>query len=273
MAKFLFQEKEVFYLIEGEGEPILLLNGIMMSTKSWQPFVSSLTERNTLIRVDFFDQGQSTKLLGETYSQAIQVALIEALLNHLHIEKTHMVGISYGGEIAIQFAIQYPKRVNRLVLFNTTAYTSPWLKDIGRGWIAAGKTRDGLHYYQTTIPVIYSPHFYEEQIAWMKRREGVLVPIFSTPDFLDQMERLILSAEPYDVREELHLIEAKTLLVSAEMDYLTPVDNQELVYQKLRFKDWVKIPFAGHASMYEKPMLFTALVLGYLNVKDSTYAI
>lgn len=273
MSSFNYQGKDVFYLVEGTGKPIVILNGIMMSTKSWTPFVSSLTVYNQLIRLDFFDQGLSAKLPDTTYTQQIQVDLLSALLHHLNLSKVSIVGISYGGEVAVQFAIQYPDMVDRLLLFNTTAYTSPWLKEIGRGWIAAGKTRNGQAYYQTTIPVIYSPHYFESRLDWMKKREQVLIPIFSNPDFLDAMERLTLSAESYDVRDKLSLITAKTLIVSAEEDYLTPMDNQSYLSEHIQNSELIKIPNAGHASMYEKPLLFTSLILGFVNVKDTEYQI
>lgn len=273
MSSFNHNGKPVFYTVDGVGKPILILNGIMMSTRSWTAFVHSLAEKNQFIRLDFFDQGQSAKLPGETYTQEIQVDLINALLKHLNLTKVNLVGISYGGEVAIQFAIKYPASVDRMVLFNTTAYTSPWLKDIGRGWIAAGKTRNGLAYYQTAIPVIYSPHYYESKLEWMKKREALLVPIFSNPEFLDAMERLTVSAESYDVRDKIGQVKAKTLVVTAEEDYLTPIDNQKYLYDHIAGSEWIKIPVSGHASMYERPLLFTTLVLGFINVADTEYAI
>lgn len=273
MSHFWINQHSVFYEDEGTGQPIVLLNGIMMSTRSWAPFVDSFKTQNRLIRVDFFDQGQTDKLLGESYTHQIQIDLLKALFDHLKLEKASIVGISYGGEIAIQFAIQHPNLVDRLVLFNTAAYTNPWLKDIGRAWISAGKTRDGEAYYNTAIPVIYSPKFYEERQSWMKNRKQVLVPVFSNPLFLDQMERLTISSESYDVKEKLHLIQAETLIVSAEEDYLTPVDNQAFVAARIPNAHWVKIPGAGHASMYEKPLLFTTLCLGFINAKDTKYNI
>jgi 3-oxoadipate enol-lactonase len=273
MSYFSHQGKQVYYSVEGVGKPLLLLNGIMMSTKSWTPFVHSLSQQNTLIRVDFFDQGQTEKLPGTIYTQDIQVELLKALLTHLQLPKINLVGISYGGSVAVLFAIKYPDFVDRMILFNTTPYTGPWLLDIGRGWMAAAKTRNGVAYYQTTIPVIYSPHYYETKIEWMKKREALLVPIFSNPEFLDAMERLTISAERYDARVKLNLITAKTLIVSAEEDYLTPLDNQQYLYEHIKNAEWIKIPIAGHASMYERPLLFTTLIVGFLNVADLDYII
>lgn len=273
MSNFDFKGKSVYYTIDGIGKPFIILNGIMMSTMSWDTFINSFSINNMVIRVDFFDQGQSEKLVYQLYNHSIQVDLVSALINHLNLDKVSIVGISYGGEIALQVAIKYPHLIDRLVLFNTSSYTNPWLKDIGRGWIAAGNTRDGQAYYQTSIPIIYSPTFYETQIEWMKKREKALIPVFSNPEFLDRMERLTLSSESFDVRDQLKLIKSKTLIVSAEEDYLTPLKNQEYLYNNIQNSEWIKIPNAGHASMYEKPLLFVTLVLGFINALDIEYKI
>jgi 3-oxoadipate enol-lactonase len=272
MATFTHQGQTVHYVKEGAGEPILILNGIMMSTKSWEPFVGSLTAHNTLIRLDFFDQGASARMTGP-YTQDVQSDLVEGLLDHLGIEKINIVGISYGGEVALLFAVNHPDRVRRLVVFNATSYTSPWLKDIGRQWIAIGKTRDGQTYYKATIPVIYSPTYYETNLEWMRRREALLVPLFSNPEFLDAMERLTLSAESYDVRKSLDVIDAPTLIVAADEDYLTPLPNQRALKQMIRDSELVILPGVGHASMYERPKLFVALILGFINQDQTSYTI
>ncbi|MFA7589632.1 MAG: alpha/beta hydrolase, partial [Acholeplasmataceae bacterium] len=155
MSILKFKNYNIYYEVNGIGEPILILNGIMMSTKSWEPFVNSLSKHSQLIRVDFLDQGQSSRM-SESYTQSIQVEVVLALLDHLKIAKINLVGISYGGEVSVLFASMHPNRVKRLLLFNTTAYTSPWLAELGHQWNSIGRLRDGKLYYQATIPVIYS---------------------------------------------------------------------------------------------------------------------
>ena len=78
-----YKGRNIYYDVQGEGLPILILNGIMMSTKSWEPFVESLSEHNMLIRLDFIDQGQSDKLENSVYNQEIQVDIVDTLLSHL----------------------------------------------------------------------------------------------------------------------------------------------------------------------------------------------
>lgn len=268
-----YKGRNVYYEVSGTGKPFLILNGIMMSTKSWEPFMESFTENNMVIRLDFIDQGQSDKLVSSIYTQDIQVQVIESLLKELKLEKISIVGISYGGEVALSFAVKHPNLVDRLILFNTTAYTSPWLAEIGYKWNSIGRTRNGQTYYQATIPAIYSPSFYESRLEWMKKREQILLPVFSNPDFLDAMERLTNSAEHFDVRDKLHVIESPTLIVAADEDYLTPIGNQKVLHELIKDSELVILPGVGHASMYERPMVFVSLVLGFINAKQSKYNI
>ncbi len=274
MSIFKYQDKDIFYEIDGlEKNPkLLILNGIMMSTRSWNPFIDTLKEHFQVIRLDFFDQGQSAKLDHE-YTQQIQIDLIKALLDSLSIKKVNIAGISYGGEVALLFAVHYQDYVSRLMLFNSSAYTNPWLKDIGDGWIKAGSTRDGQLYYKTTIPVIYSSKYYEEKLEWMQNREKVLVPVFSNPVFLDAMERLTRSAESFDVRDKLKELDLPVLIITADQDVLTPKRDQEYLYKNIKDANWVIIPDVGHASMYENPVMFTTLITGFFLIKDIKYNI
>ncbi|MBN2540147.1 MAG: alpha/beta hydrolase [Bacilli bacterium] len=275
MSIFNHNGKEIFYELEGTPEKpkLLILNGIMMSTRSWIPFMKTLKEHFQVLRMDFYDQGQSHKLVGKSYTHEIQIDLLKDLLDYLSIPKINIVGISYGGNAALAFACKYQERVERLMLFNSAAYTTPWLKDIGDGWIKAGETRNPDLYYKVTIPTIYSEKYYEEKLEWMKAREKVLAPVFSNPDFLDAMERLTRSAEPYDVREQLEQLDLPVMIVSAENDTLTPVKEQEYLFKHIKNANWIKLPEVGHASMYENPLIFTSLITGFFLVKDTIYVI
>lgn len=265
MAFFEFQNKSVYYTIDGSAKSptLVILNGIMMSTKSWDPFIDDFKAHFQVLRLDMLDQGQSSKMT-ENYTQAIQVEMLLALLDELDLAKVHLLGISYGGSIALQFAAQHQERIDKLLLFNIVAYTSPWLKAIGDGWNAVAKTRDGNAYYHITIPFIYSPQFYTSRIDWMEARKKLLVPLFSDASFLEAMIRLTISAETHDVRDRLSSVQTKTLVVSGSEDYLTPPFEQAYVVSKMSKATHITFEDTGHASMYEQPTLFVSTVLGFL---------
>lgn len=262
MAFFKYRDKDVYYEVHGEGTPIIFLNGIMMSTKSWEQFINELSEYHQLILVDFLDQGRSDKMHGIEYKHDLQVELVEALRVHLDLDEFNLFGISYGGEIAIQYAIKYQQHITRLLLFNTAAWTSPWLEEIGRAWNYAA--HDPAAYYATSIPVIYSPMFYVEQIEWMNNRKDILLNVFSNKEFMDGMVRLTNSSNGYDERIKVKEIQCKTLIVSSEYDFVTPKNEQEFIAKEIMGSSYVFLPKVGHASMYENPTLFISLVLGFV---------
>ena len=273
MAEFFYEGKRVYYEVHGdEGQPLVILNGIMMSTASWKSFIPNFSRNNVAILVDFLDQGQSERMT-ESYTHEIQVSVLESLLDMLLYEKYTVMGISYGGEVAIQYAVKRPDRVRSLILANTCMRTSDWLRKIGDGWNAVAKTGVGEAYYLTTIPVIYSTEFYEREAAWMDRREGTLIPYFSRPDVLESLIRLTDSSRDYDYTDRVGEISCPTLIISCSEDGLVPPTEQIMLHQRIKGSHSVTINGSGHASMYEDPASFTALVLGFANLLDDPITI
>ncbi len=263
MPYFVFDGTEMYYEDHGKGAPLLILNGIFMSCASWTAFLPAIEKTNRLLLLDLLDQGKSGKMQRE-YTQDVQVEAVAAFLRHLGLEKAHVMGISYGGEVAMKLAARYPALIDKLILSNTAAYTSPWLKDIGHAWEYAFKSYDGHQFFKTCIPMVYSPKFYEENYAWASAREEVFVKAFGR-DVYDAFARLTRSAEQHDAREELGSITAPTLVISSQHDYITPPHQQEALVRSIPGAAYVMVPDAGHALMYEKPAAFIALVLGFIN--------
>jgi 3-oxoadipate enol-lactonase len=260
-----YNNKNIYYEVHGEGNPLIILNGIMMSHMSWSAFLPQLTKDNKVILLDFFDQGKSDKM-DKSYKQDLQVEVVKTVIDELGLGEVNIFGISYGGEVALQFALKYNNLVNKLMLFNTTSYTNPWLHDIGRGWLKAALTKDQEIFYNITIPIVYSPLFYTKNIDWMNKRRELLYGVFKE-DFLDGMVRLIESAEGYDVRERLNEIKANTLVVSSEFDFITPIPDQEYICDNISLAKYVLIRNCGHASMYEKPNEFINILTGFLAIE------
>ena len=130
------------------------------------------------------------------------------------------------------------------------------------------KTGSGYAYYLTTIPVIYSTAFFEEHSAWMEGREAFLTEYFSRQDVLQALIRLTDSSVGYDVVDRLHEITCPTLILSSSEDALVPPTEQQLLHQRIKDSVYITLNGSGHASMYENPAAFAALVLGFTNLRD-----
>lgn len=267
MSTFEFRGKAVHYQIKGEGQPLLLLNGIMMSTKSWLPFEKAFQSGgNSLLLVDLLDQGES-QAMDEAFPLKLQADMLDALLEHLHLSSVAVFGTSYGGEVALNLAVYYPNRVSKMVLANTVARTNAWLKEIGEAWILASGNPEA--YYNTTIPVIYSPDFYDRKSEWMKKRKEILTrTAFANPDFLARMERLTRSAESHDVTQLLCVIDCPVLLIASQQDHITPPEEQEYLAAHIKEAELVLLPKTGHAAFYERPDLFVAVMMGFINHRE-----
>ncbi len=261
---------EINYEIYGEGEPLVMLNGIMMSSASWKPFLDVLKERK-LILIDLIDQGLSQKGK-EEYTQEIHVEILKELFDKLGLKKVNLFGISYGGEVAMQFALKHQNYLSSLILSNTTYYTSKWLKGIEELWNYAAGTHNGKVFFQATMPYIYSAKFYEENSGWLKEREELFCEVF-TPEWYEGFRRAIRSASGLNIGDQLHKIKVPTLVIGADKDILIPLSCQFEIYERIENSRIMIIKDAGHAAMYEKPYEFASMINGFLSVYDKVIKI
>lgn len=259
---FEFKQRALYYDLRGQGTPILLLNGVMMSSASWQPLLPAWSPYFQVICFDFPDQGLSEHF-PEGYDQSLMVEAVEALREHLGIDKWHVLGISYGGEVAMQYAQRHSDRLLKLVLANTTAWTFPQLKMMGDGWIDASLSYNPRVFFRTCMPAIYGRSFYEAHGDWLRQREDDLDKTLKQ-EWFDGLVRLIRSAENHDQRDLLQNIQIPTLIIGADEDQVTPVAMQEELHKAISNSVLVVIRACGHASMYEQQSAFEAIVLGWL---------
>lgn len=263
MPKEIINGVEIFYELNGNaGDTVVILNGIMMSTTSWYDFVPVYTKNHRLLRVDFRNQGQS-QYVDDDFLIDIHVEDLKALFEKLRIEKVHMVGISYGAEVAMLFALKYQNMLKSLVLSNTTARVTKHLRAIGDSWDEAAKLYDGERFFKLAMPFIYSTAFYESNWQWLKDREKAFGKILQKPWF-DAYMKLTGSTRCYDILDRLHEINVPTLCIASDLDIVTPIPEVRMIYERIENSKFLIISGAGHASCYEKKDEFNTAVLGFI---------
>src|SRR5690349_9961316 len=105
----------------GSGSPLLLVHGVTVTGEMFEPVVEHFAQRHRVIVPDMRGHGRS-RAIPPPYTAAQLAADLAYLLDHLGIESTAVLGYSQGGAIAQQFALDYPRRCNRLILACTYAF-------------------------------------------------------------------------------------------------------------------------------------------------------
>lgn len=103
------------YYGKKQREVVCLLNGLAMSTESWQPFLPFLMDEYDVLLYDYLGQGQSS-CVDEPYYIPTFCNHLRLILDTLEIGHIHLMGISYGGFVALDFARLHQERLNTLTL-------------------------------------------------------------------------------------------------------------------------------------------------------------
>jgi pimeloyl-ACP methyl ester carboxylesterase len=108
----------VIYRMAGSGPPVVLIHGMVNSSRHWEPVALRLAEEYTVIAPDLIGHGDSAAVRGD-YSLGAHASSIRDLLSALGVERATIVGHSLGGGIAMQFFYQFPQRTERLALISS----------------------------------------------------------------------------------------------------------------------------------------------------------
>lgn len=108
----------VIYHITGSGPPVVLIHGMVNSSRHWREVALALADRHTVIAPDLIGHGDSATPRGD-YSLGAHAASIRDLLAVLGVDRASIVGHSLGGGVAMQFFYQFPSRTERLVLISS----------------------------------------------------------------------------------------------------------------------------------------------------------
>lgn len=254
--------KEIFYREFGEGEAVVFLNGLMMSTSSWMAFVPTVSKKYKMITVDLLDQGR-TQSCDKEYTIEDQAVLLNKLISHLGINSIHLIGMSYGGKVALTFALRYQSKVKTLTISNTDSRTINISKEIFKGWAYAASTLDGEVLASVVLPYMYSYIFYEKNLKLMEQNKKSISKLLDE-EWKDRFLRALHSLSDFNVSHLIKNIKIPTLIISSELDAITLTKGQEFIHNEIENSQWVTIREAGHAALYEKPEEYIDRIMNFL---------
>jgi 3-oxoadipate enol-lactonase len=247
------------YELEGPADApaYVLINGLTQYAELWAAYRDALIARRFRVATfDLLGQGESDKP-GLFISQDDQVAALHLLVGQLGDGPVFLSGISFGGLIALRYAIANGKRLSGLVPMSCFAELSPQLLLLGTA-MRTGLILGGTGYLQD---LLLSMNLSD---AWLKplldkldtvKRQGWLVnDVYALQNLMESF----LDFQP--LTPQLSSIEAPTMILNGEFDFLTPRVLHETLRVHIPNSSLVIIPKAYHAFTLEKPALTADLL-------------
>ena len=241
-----------------DGEPIVLMHGKGGSATSWIDSVAALSNKHRVYALDILgDVGKSS--VEKSYTNRSEFAdWLTQVLDGLAIQKTYMVGLSMGSYLTINYAIEKPERLNKIVLLSPAATFSPF----STGFILSGSISTMLGFD------FLVKRFYRSMIAADKLSESDEIK----QEVMGMKCARLPMEKPYILPEmlsddDLISLEVPTLLVVGELDNVNR-DSPAVVFERAKklisnIQTFV-VPGAGHSLNISKPEVINSAILNFL---------
>ena len=256
---------ELFYESRGSGDPLVLIPGVASGAWNWYKQVDELS---VSFRVITFDpRGISRSHIPDGIENEISIPAIagdvEALLDELGIGKAHVVGASFGGFVAQEFALEFPDRLGKLVLactsFGGNRHVAPPVEVMRTFTAAAGM--NSAERIRTNLGPAFQSEFakrHPETVEEVCRlREANPLPE-------DVYYQQLNAAMTFDAADRVGEIRAETLVITGADDAIVPMANSENLAAAIEGAQLEVIPNGGHLFFIEQPGKFNRAVADFL---------
>lgn len=266
MPKAKLNDISLYYEVYGNGTPLLLIGGLGSDSASWLGVVKEFSSYFQTIVFDNRGSGRSDIASKQCSVHKMAEDAIK-LLDFLKIEQTHIIGHSMGGYIAQDLAINYPDRIDKLIL-ESTAPVSSKRNNILFEDIYSQLKKDG--YCEAWIKRwtfwLFSPRlFTDSSFIDTFIKNAVKYPYAQKADgFKSQIDAIA----SFDARDKIGAIKAKTLILEGKDDILIIPEEAEMLVKNIDKSIFRLLDGVAHSIHIENPKLFTGAVLRFLNSKE-----
>lgn len=258
---------DLYYEIHGDGEPLLLIMGLSLNSKSWFRTLPALSEQYKVIIFDNRGVGLSSKP-NIPYSIELMAEDARAVLDAAGVDSAHIYGISMGGMIAQRLAVKYPERIRSLILGCTTSggvnhvQPSADVSMLMLSRASAVATPEEIAW--ATAPILYSQTFIENQRDLVAEdiQKRIELPI-QPYAYMLQLQACLA----HDTSSEIDQIIAPTLVIHGNEDKLVPYQNGVTLAETIPGAEFLTIQGAGHIYVSEANDLVNKRVLEFLKNK------
>jgi len=257
---------KLFYKIKGNGPRVIMVTGTNSDTRHTPSIYDVPGIGNfEVLNFDHRGMGQSSTTKSPP-EMADYAADIERLMDHIGWDKAAVIGVSFGGMVAQQFAIRHPERLSCLILCCTSSggaggssYPLHELSDLSAEEYAA--------FIMTKMNLKHTPEWQKDHPQKAKKTYEFYLQgakgSHSTPEKLAAMKMQFAARARHDVYEQLKGFEKPTLIACGEDDGVAPVDNSQALHEVIPGSE-IKIFAGGHLFLRENAKAWPSL-LKFLN--------
>jgi len=248
----------------GSGDPVLLMNGGLMTFAGWGPFATGLETSHRVIGFDFRGQLLSPGVPPPTLDG--HVADVLALLDHLDVARVHAVGTSFGAEVGVLLAARHPARVSSVCAIAAADRVTPDIRaavePLRAACRAAAAGGDGGTLLDLMMPATFSPAYLAAQAGSgaLRRQQFAALP----PAWFEGLDALLGSIEGLDLTPVLPEVRCPALVVAAAQDRTFPLPRSQALAAGIPGARLEIVDGSGHAIVAEAPERLLDLVRPFL---------
>jgi 3-oxoadipate enol-lactonase len=261
--------QRLYYEVHGEGEPLLCVAGLTCDTLVWIPQVQAFAAAHRTVIFDNRDAGQSAMAAGE-YEIADMARDALALADELELDSFHLLGVSMGGAIAQEIALQAPDRVRTLTLAVTFPAGSAYARRLAEVWSARVAQISHEQHVDELMLLNHSEAFYENPDMVEFIRTAMLNNPHPQPP--EAFARQIAACGRHDARDRLGSLTMPVHVIGGEQDILVPVWKSKEIAGLVPGSKLTVLPAAPHGLSIERAEEFNAAVLEFIREAAATPA-
>jgi len=241
-------DAEIFYEVQGEGPPVVLLHPFPASHELWVPAAMALTSRYRVILPDLRAHGASEAGEGPATMQK-HVADLIRVLQDAEVGRAAFAGVSIGGYMLFEFWRRYRGRVASLAFIDTKAQADNDQARANRLQAAADVLEKGVEpFVDSMMPKLFGETTQRTRPDLMASARKLMLKM--SPQDINAVQRGM--AERPDSLATLKTINVPTLVVVGDEDTLSTPADAELMRQNIPNSQLKIIPRAGHYAIWEQ---------------------
>jgi len=248
---------ETNYKVAGKGPVLLILHGWGGSSDSWQKVIDILEKENIKLIVPDFPGFGKSKTPPQAWSVQNFVEWLKEFLENLKIDKFFLLGHSFGGRVAIKFAVNFPEKLKALILVNSAGIKPKW-----------GPKETLIFYLALLGNAIFAKNFLKR---FKDKARNIFYRFFRDRDYgkaKEEMKETMKKVIEEDLFPLLPQIRVKTFILWGEKDNVVPLKYGKMMKEKIENSELIIFPNVRHSPHLEIPEKFSEKIIEILKKND-----